>query len=42
MELPLNQTDRTFDVRGTGILQSGVPGDAWTNVALEYDRFLLN
>jgi hypothetical protein len=42
IELPLNQTDRTLDVRGTGIFQSGVPGDDWTNVALEYDRFLLN
>lgn len=42
MGMPLNQADQTLDIRGTGIFQSGVAGDAWTNVALEYDMFLLN
>ena len=42
MTMPLNQADRSLDLRGTGIFQSGIPGDAWTNVALEYDMFLLN
>ncbi len=42
MDMPLNQADRTYDLRGTGIFQTGVAGDVWTNVALEYDVFLLN
>ncbi len=42
MDMPLNQADQTLDLRGTGIFQSGVSGDAWANVALEYDIFLLN
>jgi len=42
ISMPLNQADQTYDLRGTGIFQTGVSGDAWTNVALEYDMFLLN
>jgi len=42
MDMPLNQADPGYDLRGTGIFQTGVPGDTWTNVALEYDMFLLN
>lgn len=42
MAMPLNQADRTYDLRGTGIFQTGISGDVWSNVALEYDMFLLN
>ena len=42
MNMPLNRDFSSYDLRGTGIFQSGMAGDTWTNVALEYDMFLLN
>jgi hypothetical protein len=42
MDFPLDQTDATPDLLGTGIYASGVASDRWTNVSEEIDWCVLN
>lgn len=42
MDFPLNQTDTTPDLLGTGIYASNVASDTWTNVSEEIDWCILN
>ena len=42
MDMPLNQYDIGPGIMGTAVITSGVAGDTWNNVALEFDEFLLD
>ncbi len=42
MDFPLNQTDATPDLLGTGIYASNVTSDRWANVSEEIDWCVLN
>ena len=41
MNMPLNATDTSSDLRGSAFICSNVASDTWDNVSLEYDEFSL-